>query len=103
LVKENILQHKDVQYYADKLFITNKYLILIVKKATGKTPHQIIDEALLKEACVLLGYPEKISLRLHLKQALILPLHSVVFLKSMRQYRPKGTEDNSIFKKKFRI
>jgi transcriptional regulator GlxA family with amidase domain len=25
------------------------------------------------------------------------------FLKSMRQYRPKGTEDNSIFKKKFRI
>ncbi|AZI54449.1 AraC family transcriptional regulator [Epilithonimonas vandammei] len=59
LVKENILQHKDVQYYADKLFITNKYLILIVKKATGKTPHQIIDEALLKEVCVLLSYPEK--------------------------------------------
>ncbi|WP_211092896.1 MULTISPECIES: helix-turn-helix domain-containing protein [Chitinophaga] len=59
LVRENALHYKDVQFYADKLFITNKYLINIVKKTTGKTPHEIIDEALLKEVCVLLNDPEK--------------------------------------------
>lgn len=59
LVQENVTVHQDVQFYADQLCITNKYLINIVKKATGKTPHVIIDEYLLKEACVLLGYPDK--------------------------------------------
>ncbi|RBL90077.1 helix-turn-helix domain-containing protein [Chitinophaga flava] len=59
LVQENAWHNKDVQFYADKLFISNKYLISIVKKTTGKTPHEIIDETLLKEVCVLLGNPEK--------------------------------------------
>lgn len=59
LVQENVIAHKDVQFYADQLFITNKYLIHLVKKATKKTPHVIIDEYLLKEAYVLLGYSEK--------------------------------------------
>ena len=57
LVQENILQSMSVQYYADKLFVSNKYLIEIVKNNSGKTPHQIIDEALLKEAFILLGDP----------------------------------------------
>lgn len=55
LVQENILQSMSVQYYADKLFVSNKYLIEIVKNNSGKTPHQIIDETLLKEAFMLLG------------------------------------------------
>ena len=57
LVKENILLYKDVGFYAKQLYISDKYLIEVVKKATGKTPHQIIDEALLKEAYVMLGNP----------------------------------------------
>ena len=57
LVKENILLYKDVGFYAKQLCISDKYLIEVVKKATGKTPHQIIDEALLKEAYVMLGNP----------------------------------------------
>lgn len=55
LVKENILLHKDVSFYAKRLCISDKYLIELVKTATGKAPHQIIDEALLKEAYVMLG------------------------------------------------
>ncbi|WP_027421395.1 helix-turn-helix domain-containing protein [Crocinitomix catalasitica] len=55
LILENILINKSVQYYADKLNISNKYLIEIVKKASDRTPHEIIDELLLKEAYVLLG------------------------------------------------
>ncbi|MCC9063398.1 helix-turn-helix domain-containing protein [Flavobacterium piscisymbiosum] len=57
LVMENINQHKGVNYYAQKLHISNKYLIQIVKKAVDKTPHEIIDAHLLKEAVVLLGNP----------------------------------------------
>ncbi|WP_292010332.1 helix-turn-helix domain-containing protein [Chryseobacterium sp.] len=58
LVQEKIQQCRNVQYYADQLFVSNKYLIEIVKKSSGKTPHQIIDETLLREAYVLLGNPD---------------------------------------------
>ncbi|MFD2541224.1 helix-turn-helix domain-containing protein [Lacinutrix gracilariae] len=55
LITKNILEHKSVDFYAKKLNISNKYLIEIVKKSSGKTPHEIIDEMLLKEAYTLLG------------------------------------------------
>lgn len=58
LIRENIRQQKTVQFYADQLCISNKYLIEIIKKAIGKTPHEVIDETLLKEAYVMLGNPE---------------------------------------------
>lgn len=55
LISENILKNKSVQFYADELNVSNKYLIEIVKKSSDKTPHQIIDEILLNEAYVFLG------------------------------------------------
>ncbi|MBQ0739499.1 helix-turn-helix transcriptional regulator [Aquimarina celericrescens] len=69
LVQEQILEHKTVQLYADQLHISNKYLIEIVKKTSGRTPHEVINEILLKEAYVLLGNPEltvtEIAFQLH--------------------------------------
>jgi AraC-like DNA-binding protein len=50
--------YRTVQFYAEQLCISNKYLIEIIKKSSGKTPHEVIDEALLKEAYVMLGNPE---------------------------------------------
>ncbi|UKB80877.1 helix-turn-helix domain-containing protein [Chryseobacterium sp. MEBOG07] len=58
LIRENINKERTVQFYADQLHISNKYLIEIIKKASGKTPHEVIDEALLKEAYVMLGNPD---------------------------------------------
>lgn len=58
LIRDHIKQHRTVQYYADQLCVSNKYLIEIIKKASGKTPHEVIDEALLKEAYVMLGNPD---------------------------------------------
>lgn len=58
LIRENIRKDRTVQFYADQLFVSSKYLIEVIKKASGKTPHQVIDEALLKEAYVMLGSPE---------------------------------------------
>lgn len=37
-------ESRDVQYYADRLFITRKYLGIIVNRKTGRTPKQLIDE-----------------------------------------------------------
>lgn len=58
LIRENIKQYRTVQFYAEQLFVSRKYLIEVIKKASGKTPHQVIDEALLKEAYVMLGDPD---------------------------------------------
>ncbi|AZA99619.1 helix-turn-helix domain-containing protein [Chryseobacterium joostei] len=58
LIRENIRQHRTVQFYANALCVSNKYLIEVIKKASGKTPHEVIDETLLKEAYVMLGNPE---------------------------------------------
>ncbi|AZA84755.1 AraC family transcriptional regulator [Chryseobacterium lactis] len=58
LIRENIRKQRAVQFYADQLCISNKYLIEIIKKTSGKTPHEVIDETLLKEAYVMLGNPE---------------------------------------------
>lgn len=59
LVQENVLSHRGVQFYAEKLYISNKHLIEIIKKHSGKTPHVMIDETLIKITYVLLGNPEK--------------------------------------------
>ncbi len=58
LIQKNILKQKSIQFYANQLCISNKYLIEVTKKTTGKTPHQVLNESLLKEAFVLLGNPE---------------------------------------------
>lgn len=58
LIRENIRQQRTVQFYADQLCISNKYLIEIIKKTSGKTPHEVINETLLKEAYVMLGNPD---------------------------------------------
>ena len=58
LIRDYIRQRRTVQFYAEQLCISSKYLIEIIKKSSGKTPHEVIDEALLKEAYVMLGNPE---------------------------------------------
>jgi AraC family 4-hydroxyphenylacetate 3-monooxygenase operon regulatory protein len=58
LVQENVPEHTHLSFYANQLNLSDKYLIEIVKEASGKTPGQIIDETLLKRAVVLLNSPQ---------------------------------------------
>lgn len=44
LLEHNYKKSHDVQYYADELCITRKYLSNISKKRTGKAPKKLIDE-----------------------------------------------------------
>ena len=46
---KHIYEHKNVKYYASELCITSNYLSTRVKAASGKTPHQLITEFVIKE------------------------------------------------------
>lgn len=56
LLQQNFKQHRSVGYYADKLFISAKYLSLIIKDATGRTATEWIDHFVILEAKNLLRY-----------------------------------------------
>lgn len=54
LLSEDNYRHKTVQYFADKLCITTKYLSVICRQETGKTPNQWIKERLVERIRYLL-------------------------------------------------
>ncbi|WP_398455977.1 AraC family transcriptional regulator [Sphingobacterium thalpophilum] len=54
LVREHFAAHHDVQFYADRLYVSRKYLTKVVKKAMSRTPKEIINQILLIEAKILL-------------------------------------------------
>lgn len=59
LVQEYHNQERSVAFYADKLYISPKYLSLIVKEATGRSAVQWIDDMVILEAKNLLRFSGK--------------------------------------------
>ncbi len=59
LVEKNFLEMREVQQYAEKLYITPKYLSDTVKETFGKSPKDLINDMLLLEAKVQLGSTDK--------------------------------------------
>ncbi|MCJ8210550.1 AraC family transcriptional regulator [Mucilaginibacter sp. RS28] len=58
LVDEHFLSVRNVQEYADKLYVSSKYLIKVIKQETGLTPLQYIHNRVLKEAEALLTHSD---------------------------------------------
>ena len=54
LLRQNAHQEHSVQFYADQLFITPKYLTTCIRKTTGKSAKQCIDNYLIAQAQHLL-------------------------------------------------
>jgi len=50
LVKKNYSEHRDVEYYAVKMNMTAKYLSAVVKKTSGKTPLEWIENYVILDA-----------------------------------------------------
>ncbi|NIJ46398.1 AraC-like DNA-binding protein [Wenyingzhuangia heitensis] len=73
LLNENLKQERTVQFYADVLCVTPGYLSKVLKEVTGKTANQLIDEAVLLEAKILLNTPSlsiaEITEELHFSNA----------------------------------
>ncbi len=59
LVHEHYSKERSVGFYADKLFISPKYLSLIIKEVTGRSAAEWIDECVILEAKNLLRYSGK--------------------------------------------
>ncbi len=59
LVRAHYASERSVAFYASKLFISPKYLSLVVKEATGRSAARWIDELVLMEAKNLLRYSGK--------------------------------------------
>tara|TARA_R110002050_G_scaffold233063_3_gene368800 strand:+ start:27119 stop:28030 length:912 start_codon:yes stop_codon:yes gene_type:complete len=57
ILNENLKKERTVQFYADVLCITSGHLSKVLKKVSGKTANQLIDEAVIMEAKILLGNP----------------------------------------------
>lgn len=59
LLQLHYMSERSVNFYADKLFISPKYLSLLVKKATGRSASRWIDDRVIMEARNLLRYSGK--------------------------------------------
>ena len=59
LVRAHYAQERSVAFYASKLYISPKYLSLVVKEATGRSAARWIDEYVLVEAKNMLRYSGK--------------------------------------------
>lgn len=59
LVHEHFRRERSVGFYADKLFISPKYLSLIIKDVTGKSAAAWIDECVILEAKNMLKFSGK--------------------------------------------
>lgn len=59
LLQLHYMNERSVTFYADKLFISPKYLSLLVKKATGRSASRWIDDRVVMEARNLLRYSGK--------------------------------------------
>ena len=56
LVKDNHNRERSLSFYADKLYLTPKYLSKLVKKVSGKSAHEWIDSFVILEAKNMLKY-----------------------------------------------
>ncbi len=54
LARQHFVQHHDIQFYADQLCISRKYLSRVIRKTMSKTPRDIINQILTIEAKLLL-------------------------------------------------
>lgn len=54
LVQQHCMENRTVEFYAEKLFITPKYLTEISKKASGKTPSEWIENYTTRHLIILL-------------------------------------------------
>lgn len=56
LVRDNHNRERSLAFYADKLYLTPKYLSKLVKSASGKSAHEWIDSFVILEAKNMLKY-----------------------------------------------
>lgn len=57
ILDDNFKRERGVQFYADQLFVTTGHLSKVLKDVCGKTASELIDDAVIMEARILLTNP----------------------------------------------
>lgn len=57
ILENNFKRERSVQFYADNLFVTSGHLTKVLKDVAGKTAGELIDDAVIMEAQILLSNP----------------------------------------------
>lgn len=101
LVRENYKRERTINFYADRLCITPKYLSQIVMQTSGKRAHYIIDEYVINECKALLASTD-MSIQ-QVADAMNFPSQSVFgkYFKriagvSPKEYRVQSTEHREL-------
>ena len=96
LLPEFFLEHRDIGFYADRLCVTGDYLSRIVKRVSGRTVGDYINQMLMLEACYLLHTSSlsisQISSRLRFSEAAAFTR----FFIRMKGMTPKEFRRNSL-------
>lgn len=58
LILENCTHHRDVEFYADKLCISKRYLDSVTRATVGESPKYTIDKHLIQEIKTLLAFSD---------------------------------------------
>lgn len=58
LVRDNHNKERNLSFYAEKLYLTPKYLSKLVKSVSGKSAHEWIDSFVISEAMNMLKYSD---------------------------------------------
>lgn len=92
LVSEHFMSERKVSTYADMLHVTSNHLNKVIKKETGKTAHELIEEMILLEAKALVMHTAKSIAEIAYQLNFNDPSHFNKFFKKMsgmtpRQYR----------------
>lgn len=64
LLVRDFKEQRSVSYYADRLFLTPKYLSAVIKKVTGHTINEWINEMIINHTKVLLKTTDKTALEI---------------------------------------
>lgn len=98
LLQQHFLEHRNIGFYAEQLHITDDYLSRIVKRISGRTVGDFINQMLLMEACYLLSTSSlsiaQISDRLHFSE----PAVFTRFFIRMKGMTPKKFRDTKVLR-----
>lgn len=59
LLAETHIKERSISYYADKLFVSPKYLSTVCKQISGKTAFELINQLMMEDITRLMKYSEK--------------------------------------------
>lgn len=95
LLQQHFMEHRNIGFYADQLHITDDYLSRIVKRISGRTVGDFINQMLLMEACYLLSTSSlniaQISDRLHFSEPAVFT-RFFIRMKGMTPKEFRGTK-----------